>query len=722
MSAFKRQVQEELGVKKVLGENGHATLTAQGLGDSLLALFDRFFQGISERDLRDFFLQILKDARHLNDSEQVVNLFVMAFHTRWCRGGKGAKQCFYTALKILFEEFPAAVVKVLPLVPEFGYWKDLLLLAEEIKSAPALGVDYSLLLEAVWTIFGAQLLKDFTLLEAHKASGATGKPSVSFAGKWAPREGSHFDKQLKAVSSISKVMFGVEDDAAVKEDDVVVDMEGDEISMDVLPHQQTVSVLAGKPRKVKYRMVVSALAASLDVPEVKMAGGDYAGINISSVPSKCMTKFAKAFANEDLTRMPNASEEHTGNRFPDREDRVQCRQHLIDSVLNGKGVQGSQNYPHEYVEKVMTGGRLSTTMKLTVNAQWKSMRESILTMVEQRAAAASSEAGGEDKPRVNLGSVVPLSDVSGSMHGTPMMVSIALGILCSELTHESFRDMVLTFTDDAKWEDLGSCGSFTDKVEKLSAAPWGGSTNFYAAMTRVADVVRKAKLKQEDIPNLLVISDMQFDCAWGAMEYSYSYGACGGYGGGRKTTPSSWNTAYENIKKLFHDLGMEVHGEPLQPPIIIFWNVRGSVGYPAAADEEGVMLLSGYSPALMKFILSGEMDEEVKEEEEEVADNGDVLVKKRKAQITPTEAMKKVLYEGALDPVREALREMPSGSLQVSAGELLPGIVHELSEEELRQCGTSRRGGAGRGRGGGGRGRRVRGMGAPRGGRGRGRF
>ena len=30
----------------------------------------------------------------------------------------------------------------------------------------------------------------------------------------------------------------------------------------------------------------------------------------------------------------------------------------------------------------------------------------------------------------------------------------------------------------------------------------------------------------------------------------------------------------------------------------------------AAADQKGVMLLSGYSPALMKFILSGEMEEE----------------------------------------------------------------------------------------------------------------
>ena len=698
MSAFKKQVLGEMDVQRELGENGHAALTAQGLGDKLLALFDRFFQGISEKDLRDFLIQILKEARENEDAEQVVNVFVMAFNTRWCRGGKGAKQCFHKALKILFEEFPAAVMKLLPLVPEFGYWKDLLLLVEEIKTTPALGIDYSALLQAVWTVYGTQLMKDYALLEAHKASGAGGKPSLSFAGKWAPREGNHFDKQLNAVSNISKVMFGNDD--VISEDDVMVDVEGGEVTMGDVSHCEQAS-LAGKPRKVKYRLVVSALNASLDVPEVKMAGGNYAAINISSVPSKCMTKFVKAFANEDLRNLPTGKEEETGNRFPEKQDRVQCRQHLIDSVVNGKGVKGSQNYPHEYVEKA-TSTQLSTTTKLALNAQWKSMRESIEAMVAERVTSLQKsddkmEVSGSTGPsKFSLGKIVPLSDVSGSMSGTPMMVSIGLGILCSELTNEAFRDLVLTFTDDAKWEDLGSCVSFTDKVTKLQRAPWGGSTNFYAAMNRVADVVRKSKLKQDDIPNLLVISDMQFNQANGAGGFNYYYSST------RAATP--WSTSFEEIKKLFHDLGLEVHGEPLEPPTIIFWNVRGSVGYPAASDDEGVILLSGYSPALMKFLLSGEMEEEVLEEEVD-SESGDVVVKKRKHQITPTEAMRKVLYEDALNPVRDVLKTLSPSDLRVRDGDILTGAVHEEPVQQPLLHGG--RGGRGRGRGGrGGRGRR----------------
>ena len=51
-----------------------------------------------------------------------------------------------------------------------------------------------------------------------------------------------------------------------------------------------------------------------------------------------------------------------------------------------------------------------------------------------------------------------------------------------------------------------------------------------------------------------------------------------------------------NVKSIFSDLGLELHGRPLDPPQIIFWNVRAdTVGYvyPAAADDKGVILGTG---------------------------------------------------------------------------------------------------------------------------------
>ena len=45
---------------------------------------------------------------------------------------------------------------------------------------------------------------------------------------------------------------------------------------------------------------------------------------------------------------------------------------------------------------------------------------------------------------IDLTNTVCMSDVSGSMHGTPMLVSIALGILISEIAPDATRVPVLS--------------------------------------------------------------------------------------------------------------------------------------------------------------------------------------------------------------------------------------------------------------------------------------
>ncbi len=59
----------------------------------------------------------------------------------------------------------------------------------------------------------------------------------------------------------------------------------------------------------------------------------------------------------------------------------------------------------------------------------------------------------------------------------------------------------------------------------------------------------------------------------------------------------------------------------------------------AAADQKGVMLLSGYSPALMKFILSGEM------EEERITIDADGRVVKTRSLLDPRLTLHRVLHD-----------------------------------------------------------------------------
>ena len=149
--------------------------------------------------------------------------------------------------------------------------------------------------------------------------------------------------------------------------------------------------------------------------------------------------------------------------------------------------------------------------------------------------------------------------------------------------------------------------------------------------------MREHKLGPDEIPDLLVISDMQFNASLGNPD---------GTGAG--------NLVQERIKRMFSALGIELYGHPIDVPQIIIWNVRSSVGYPADAGDKGVMMLSRYSPALMKFVLSGE----ISEERIVGVDTAGNAVKERN-QISTKEAVRKILGDAGLDAVREALNAMP---------------------------------------------------------------
>ena len=336
------------------------------------------------------------------------------------------------------------------------------------------------------------------------------------------------------------------------------------------------------------------------------------------------------------------------------------------------GLKGKQLFPHELVQQVLNPkrGDLSDAVCAILNIQWEAVRNGLLEMVEARKAeqaqasmlvdnvealvtasklcaqstvlsvaldvAIDSAVLSSARKPVGLSRVVAMVDVSGSMSGTPMEAAIALGILTSEVTHPVFRDRVLTFSADPQWHDLSKETTFVQKVQSLERADWDMNTDFLKAMQKIAELVKNERLEQHDIPDLLVISDMQFDEA----ELLAA--------GGRKT-------AHEKIVELFASVGMQVHGHPLQPPNIIFWNVRAdTVGYPAAADQKGVMLLSGFSPSLMKFILSGEMEEEC------ITLDEDGKIVKSRAQVDPRETLRRVLYDSGLDDVRSVLEQLPA--------------------------------------------------------------
>jgi hypothetical protein len=362
-----------------------------------------------------------------------------------------------------------------------------------------------------------------------------------------------------------------------------------------------------------------------------MCANRYDEIDFRKVPSLCLNWHRAAFLNEIVKKKGKHSvpltktQQETGNRFPNDMKRVKCRNTLVQSTVEGK-VCGKVLLPHELISQLMSRHAIQSAESSVYDAQWQKIIDGVLE--------TSAKFVGSDAPQgVNFGKLLPMVDVSGSMEGTPMEVAIALGILVSMTCDHAFRNRFITFDSDPTWVNLTGCQSLFDKVKKTQSAPWGGSTNFEAAFEMILNAACDARLTPDQIPDLIVFSDMQFNQA--------------GYFG---------ETMYNAMTRRFAEEGKKICGSPWPLPKIIFWNLRGDTcGYHVNANQRNVQMLSGFSPSLLKLLLDGEPLVS-----ETVAEDGAVT----RQQITPEETLRKALDDERYFPIREILSKSQEGLLK----------------------------------------------------------
>eukprot|EP00536_Pseudo-nitzschia_multiseries_P015051 jgi/Psemu1/311692/fgenesh1_kg.813_\ len=206
--------------------------------------------------------------------------------------------------------------------------------------------------------------------------------------------------------------------------------------------------------------------------------------------------------------------------------------------------------------------------------------------------------------------------------------------------------MVLTFESQPKWHKLTPGDSIVKKVQSLERAGWGKSTNFEGAYEQILVVCREHRLARDDVPALIVFSDMQFDEAQG---------------------DGNLVAMHETIRSKFvamaSELGWDDGDGDADPTPIVYWNVRdtggGENGHPVEADTEGAVLLSGFSPSLLKMVMNGEA---LRDDEVEVV-QADGTVRTEKVRVTPSEVLAKILNDPLYDPVREILVASDEGVL-----------------------------------------------------------
>ena len=533
-----------------IGTKGSDVYTDSGVGDPRVVLNTILVRGTTADQIQPHLDQLYEMAK--TDKQAFEDMWVLLFQNRDIRGGKGERATSQVLWDYMINHDRLNVATaMLDLVPTYGCWRDLFVLTNTRAAHDPIN-------KKIIEMAAKQLVKDMVVADQNTYAKATNpeaqlKP-VSLLAKWIPREGRmpHLAKQ------IAKVIFpGVDKPSTLMQ---------------------------------RYRKMVSGVNAYLKTTETFMCSKNYEEIDPARVPGRCMQKNMLAFLNE--------KKDHT-LRNADDEDRMHCRenfQEYFQKAKEGKVTVKAKDvvYPHEIIKRIAVSGSTMSVDELNgVTAQWNAI------------VKAAKDTGG-------LGRSLVMSDFSGSMQSsmsngdTPYWVSMAMGLLISELTTDEFKDTILTFDSSPTIYKIPE-GDIYTKVMHLqnSGVSQGTSTDFQKAMDLVLTNIKRNRVRPGKEPeNLIVVTDMNWDQACASDQRSYYTGSV--YRPVVKT--DGWQTHIQMIRESFKRAGEDMWGTPFTPPRIVIWNVAaGANDFHATKDEEGVVMISGWSPSLFKDLMKGEI-------------------------------------------------------------------------------------------------------------------
>ena len=339
-----------------------------------------------------------------------------------------------------------------------------------------------------------------------------------------------------------------------------------------------------------YRKTVANLNKALATTEIAMCSGDWANIKPGRVPGRCMNQNRLAFLNEVAPKKKNQRVVKGTLRHPEDKGRMICREnfqkYFVKTASGQVKAKGSDTlYPHEVIRNICQN--VSVDERNSLTGMWRSFVDS---------AVAS---GG-------LGRSIPMCDFSGSMSGLPLQVSRAMGLLISEITTDEFKNKMLTFDSEPKWLTFPVGSSIFERVNIVNKSGYGHglSTDFQKAMDMVLSELKQQRVVPGKEPeNLIVLTDMAWDAACGSSQ-------TGSYTGNtyrHVVKTSGWQTHIQMIRESFKRAGEDMFGEGkgYKPPRIVIWNISASCeDMHAQASDEGVVMLSGWSPSLFKVLMT----------------------------------------------------------------------------------------------------------------------
>ena len=289
-----------------------------------------------------------------------------------------------------------------------------------------------------------------------------------------------------------------------------------------------------------------SLVEMTKVVESQMCAKDWDNINFSHVPSVAASRYKKAFyRNTDTYKA------------------------YVDALVKGDNpevkVNASAIFPYDVLK-----GRISQFRNAWTKTE--------LDLVQKQWEALPNYVGDAN--------ILPLVDVSGSMSCaagrkgtlTCLDVAVSLGLYLADKNTGKFKDTFLTFSGSPELMTLK--GNINQKIDQMVQSNWDMNTDLNKAMALILSVAVKGNVPQSEMPSmLLVLSDMQFD-------------QCVRHD----------DSAIQMVARKYAEAGYEM-------PKVVFWNLNASGNVPVEFNKSGAALVSGFSPAIVKPLLSGSTDD-----------------------------------------------------------------------------------------------------------------
>lgn len=275
---------------------------------------------------------------------------------------------------------------------------------------------------------------------------------------------------------------------------------------------------------ITYRRVIRGIRKKIKAVEEKMSARLWDKIDYSAVPSQAARIYKNAFKKHDDTRY---------SAFIDKAEKGEVK------------INAATLYPYQIYKSAQND------YSKTLEALWNQL------------------------PDYTQGkNALVVADVSGSMMGDPITVSISLALYFAERNKGQFKDYFITFSENPVLQKITG-STLKDKMNSILRSHWDMNTNLQAVFDLILRTAIKNSTPKEELPSTIyIISDMEFD------------EAC------------EDKTNFEVIKSKYNASGYEM-------PTVVFWNVdaRSGKNLPVRSDENNVALVSGFSPVIFKMAV-----------------------------------------------------------------------------------------------------------------------